>query len=115
MQKETTLRTIKIIHTLVWLYFNGVIFYMLYAVLVNKLDQWLWIGFGVFMLEGITLLLFKLSCPLTLLARFYSTSTRDNFDIYLPEWLARHTKLIYTALLVLIAALTVYRLFNQTP
>jgi hypothetical protein len=32
MQKETTLRTIKIIHTLVWLYFNGVIFYMLYAV-----------------------------------------------------------------------------------
>jgi len=66
-------------------------------------------------LEGITLLLFKLSCPLTLPARFYSTSTRDNFDIYLPNWLARHTKRIYTALLVLIALLTAYRLFHQTP
>jgi hypothetical protein len=112
MQDEAKLTGIKIVHTLVWLYFNGVIFYMLYAVLVNKLDKWLWIGFGVFMLEGITLLLFKLSFPLTLLARFNSTSTPDNFDIYLPDWRARHTKLIITTLLVLIALLTVYRHFN---
>lgn len=85
-------------------------FYMLYAVITNKLDLWLWIGFGLFVLEGITLLLFKFYCPLTLIARKYSDSTKDNFDIYLPNWLAKYTKLIYTSLLVIILLMTIYRL-----
>ncbi len=25
----------------------------------------------------------------------YTVDLRDNFDIYLPEWLARHNKLIF--------------------
>lgn len=48
--------------------------------------------------------------PLTLVARKYSDSVRDNFDIYLPEWLARHTKVIYTSLVVLILLITLYQL-----
>ena len=87
-------------------------FYMLFAVITNKLDLWLWIGFGLFVLEGITLLLFKFYCPLTLIARKYSDSTKDNFDIYLPNWLAKYTKLIYTSLLVLILLMTIYRLLT---
>lgn len=45
-------------------------------------------------MEGITLLIFKFFCPLTILAQKYSNSTKDNFDIYLPNWLARHNKKI---------------------
>lgn len=112
MRNETKLTIIKIIHTLVWLFFNVVIFYMLYAVLVNKLDKWLWIGYGLFILEGIILLLFKFFCPLTVLARKYSHSTKENFDIYLPNWLAKYNKLIYTSVLVMIMAITVYRLLQ---
>jgi hypothetical protein len=85
---------------------------MLYAVIFNKLDKWLWIGYGLFVIEGITLLLFNFFCPLTLLARKYSDSTKDNFDIFLPNWLAKNTKLIYTSLLVLIMILTIYRLLQ---
>lgn len=55
-------------------------------------DLWLWIGYGFVFLEGITLLTFKFVCPLTLIARKYSNSTKDNFDIYLPNWLAKYTK-----------------------
>lgn len=112
MRNETKLTIIKIIHTLVWLFFNVVIFYMLYAVLVNKLDKWLWIGYGLFILEGITLLLFKFFCPLTVLARKYSNSIKENFDIYLPNWLAKYNKLIYTSVLVMIMGITVYRLLQ---
>lgn len=110
MSSETKLILIKIIHTLVWIFFNVVIFYMLYAVLSDKLDKWLWIGYALFILEGITLLYFKFFCPLTLIARKYSDSAKDNFDIYLPNWLARYNKLIYTSILGIIVILTVYRL-----
>jgi hypothetical protein len=34
-------------------------------------------------------------CPLTTLAARYTMDRRDNFNIYLPEWLARHNKLIF--------------------
>jgi hypothetical protein len=113
MKSETKLTIIKTIHTLVWLFFNVVIFYMLYAVIVNKLDIWLWIGYGLFVLEGITLLVFKFFCPLTVIARKYSNSTRANFDIYLPHWLAKYNKLIYTSLLGIISIITIYRLLKQ--
>ena len=37
-------------------------------------------------------------CPLTAVAARYTDDRRDNFDIYLPEWLARHNKLIFGGL-----------------
>jgi hypothetical protein len=38
--------------------------------------------------------------PLTTLATRFSEEGHDNFDIYLPLWLARHNKLIFGALYV---------------
>ncbi|GGD90423.1 hypothetical protein [Planktosalinus lacus] len=112
MTKEEKLKLIKIIHTAIWLFFNVVIFYMLYTVIVNKIDFWLWIAFGIILLEGLALLAFKMYCPLTVWARKYSNSTKDNFDIYLPNWLARHNKLIYTLIMVVILIFTVFRLLT---
>ncbi|MEH6682572.1 MAG: hypothetical protein V7724_18670 [Sediminicola sp.] len=93
---------IKVAHTLIWLFFNLVIGYMLYAVITDNLDLWLWICVALVLAEGLVLLAFKWTCPLTILARRYSSSTHENFDIYLPEGLAKNTKLIYTLLSVLI-------------
>jgi hypothetical protein len=113
MENDAKLILIKTIHTLIWVFFNFVIFYMLYAAITNQLGMWLWLGFGLIFLEGITLLIFKLSCPLTLVARQYSDSSKDNFDIYLPNWLAKNNKLIYTLILVVIIFITLYQLiFN---
>jgi polyferredoxin len=39
-------------------------------------------------------------CPLTSVASRYTDERRDNFDIYLPIWLARHNNLIFGALYV---------------
>ncbi len=39
-------------------------------------------------------------CPLTDVAARYTEDRRDNFDIYLPEFLARHNKLIFGVLYV---------------
>ncbi|HMK04470.1 MAG TPA: hypothetical protein VK489_09770 [Ferruginibacter sp.] len=85
---------------------------MLYAVIINKIDIWLWIGYGLFVLEGIILLVFKFFCPLTIIARKYSDSTKANFDIYLPDWLAKYNKSIYTSILGIIIVITIYQLLK---
>jgi hypothetical protein len=110
---KKNLITIKIIHTLIWFFFNVVLFYMAYAVIVNKIDKFVWMGIAVILLEGLILLLFKKMCPLTIIARKYSDSTKDNFDIYLPNWLARYNKLIYTGFFILIVAGVVFRVFKK--
>jgi hypothetical protein len=112
MTNQEKLRLIKIAHTAIWVFFNVVIFYMLYAVIVNNIDIWLWMGYGIILIEGLVLLAFKMYCPLTVWARKYSDSTKDNFDIYLPNWLAKHNKLIYTLIMAGIIILTVYRLLT---
>ncbi len=112
MTNQEKLRLIKIAHTAIWVFFNVVIFYMLYAVIINKIDIWLWVGYGIILLEGLVLMAFKMYCPLTVWARKYSDSTKDNFDIYLPNWLAKHNKLIYSLIMVGIIILTVYRLLT---
>jgi hypothetical protein len=87
-----------------------VLFYLCYAVISNKIDQWVWIGIGLILLEGLVLAAFKTMCPITIIARKYSDSTKDNFDIYLPNWLARNNKLIYTTFFIFILIILFYRL-----
>jgi len=107
------LTLIKLIHTLVWIFFNVVIFYLFYAVVAGKIDKLVWICLGLIAFETILLLMFKMMCPLTLLASQYSTSAQDNFDIYLPSWLARYNKLIYSIIVGIILAILFFRLiFN---
>lgn len=115
MRSQAKLTLIKTIYTVIWLFFNGVIFYMLYAVIVNRLNLWLWIGYGFILLEGLTLLMFKSHCPLNLMARKYSNSTKSNFDIYLPAWLAKYTKLIYTSIFAVVCMITLYKLEINNP
>ncbi|MCJ7757499.1 MAG: hypothetical protein MUP24_05080, partial [Gillisia sp.] len=64
----------------------------------NKINSYTWIAIGLVIGEGIVLVLFKMFCPLTVLARKYSDSTKDNFDIFLPNWLALNNKLIFTTI-----------------
>ena len=113
MKNESKLILVKTFHTLVWLFFNVVLLYMAYAVFVNKIDKFVWIGIGLIVLEGIVLLISNKVCPLTIVARKYSDTTKDNFDIYLPNWLAKWNKLIYTTLFILIVFGIFYRILNK--
>lgn len=110
MTENLKLIAVKVIHTLIWVFFNVVIFYLLYAVMANKIDKWIWICVGLIALEGIILVVFKRICPVTLIARRYSDSTKDNFDIYLPNWLAKYNKTIYTTIVMIAIAILIYRL-----
>ena len=110
MTARSKLLAIKLLHTAVWVFFNVVIFYLLLAVLMDRLDTWAWICLALIGAECAVLLFFRMACPLTIVARRYSDSQLPNFDIYLPIWLARYNKHIYGVLLALILSGLVWRL-----
>ncbi|MEB8329672.1 hypothetical protein OO009_09915 [Flavobacteriaceae bacterium KMM 6897] len=109
MNKANKLLTIKMVHTLIWLFFVGLIFQVLYAGITNSINSFTWIAIGLVIGEGIVLVIFKMYCPLTVLARKYSDSKMDNFDIFLPNWLAKYNKVLFTTLFVLGLVLVLYR------
>lgn len=112
MKGGDKLLLIKSVHSLIWLFYNVVIFYFLYAVIVDKIDKWVWICLGFVVVEGIVLLAFKWFCPLTVIARKYSDSTKENFDIFLPNWLAKYNKLIYTSIFGTALIILIYRMLS---
>ena len=110
MTDKTKLILVKLIHTIIWVFFNVVIFYLLYAVVVNKVDTWVWICLALIGLEALILLVFRSVCPVTIIASRYSDSQRANFDIYLPHWLAKHNKKIYSVIVLIAIVILVFRL-----
>jgi hypothetical protein len=100
---------IKILHTLIWLFFVVVIFYVLYSGVFDRVTLLTWIGIALVFLEGLVLVVFKMFCPLTLLARKYSDSEKDNFDIFLPNWLAKYNKQIFTTIFIAGLAIVIWR------
>jgi uncharacterized membrane protein len=102
----SALKTIKVIHTIVWGFFASCIVaipvfalraqYSLAALLI-----------GVVCIEILILVLNSWRCPLTTIAARYTDERRANFDIYLPEWVARHNKWLFGALYIAGILLTV--------
>jgi hypothetical protein len=99
MKNETAcrLRAVKLLHTVVWVVFAGCVVAI----------PWLtWQGrFGaaavsamIVLGEVVVLWYHRWSCPLTAVAARYTDDRRANFDIYLPEWLARHNQRIFGSL-----------------
>jgi hypothetical protein len=100
LPKEVTspaLKAIKVAHTIVWSLFAGYILAIPVASWrgEHRVAGWLTV---VVAGEVAVLVLNRWRCPLTSVAARHTADRRDNFDIYLPEWLARHNTLIFGAL-----------------
>ena len=113
MNTALKLFSVKLFHTVVWLFFVTIIFYVLYSGLADDIDRYTWIAIGLVVAEGLVLFVFGGRCPLTVLARNYSDSDRDNFDIFLPNWLARYNKLIFSTVYVVGLIVVAYRLLHR--
>ena len=94
MTPDASLRAIKILHTIVWAFFAGCIvaipvlaFMRLYSEAAALV--------GVVLIEVLILVANRMKCPLTGVAARYTEDRSDNFDIYLPLWVARYNKLIF--------------------
>ena len=97
----TMLHTIKCIHTAIWLVMASATFYILYAGITKTYNVLLFVSLFLITIETIILLINKWTCPLTPLARKHTSDTNDNFDIYLPNWLAKYNKMIFGSLFII--------------
>lgn len=94
MTASASLRAIKVLHTLVWAFFVGCIVAVPILGYLGRFGPAAAL-IGVVVAEVIVLLLNRLRCPLTGLAERFTDEREDNFDIYLPVWVARHNKVIF--------------------
>ena len=105
---------IKLLHTVVWCFFVACIVAVPVAAGLRRFRLTAFFA-GLVLLECLVLVLNRWRCPITDLAASYTAETSDNFDIYLPNWLARHNKTIFGVLFVVggLFALAQWLLFGR--
>ena len=98
-QKPAVLTAIKVTHTVVWAFFVACIVAIPFAALRGAHGTAAWFA-AIVAMEVIVLAVNGWRCPLTAIASRYTDERRDNFDIFLPIWLAKYNKHIFGALYV---------------
>ena len=91
------LTAIKVLHTVVWALLAGAIVALPFLAIQGAFRWAAIISIAIFF-EGVVLLANGWRCPMTNWAAKYTADRSPNFDIYMPNWLARHNKTIFTAL-----------------
>jgi len=104
------LRIVKLVHTIVWASLASCTI-AISVVAWEREFAWAFALIGVLLVESLLLLMNDWRCPLTDIAARYTSERRDNFDIYLPEWLARYNKAIFGGLYLFGIVLTFARLW----
>lgn len=99
MQHAAALTIIKVIHTIAWAFFAACIFAIPIAAWRGDFRLAL-VLIAIVFVEILILAANSRRCPLTKVAARYTDDRRDNFDIYLPLWLARYNKQIFGGIYV---------------
>jgi polyferredoxin len=94
MRSVVALVAVKLAHTIAWAFFVTCILAIPVVSWHGHHSAAAWLAAIVFF-EVAVLVANGWRCPLTSLAARFMDDRHDNFDIYLPEWLARHNKLIF--------------------
>ncbi|QAT49937.1 hypothetical protein EQM14_09190 [Caproiciproducens sp. NJN-50] len=103
---------IKLIHTIIWVFFVVVIFYILFAGIFDRVNVYTFIAIGLVIIEGLILLLFGWRCPLTVVGERYTDDHEIGFDIFLPKWIAKNNKAILGAFFGIGVIIVILRLLN---
>jgi hypothetical protein len=85
------------VHTIIWAFLAASIVALPVVALANHL-RWAGALSVIILIECVIIVVNRGKCPLTAVAARYTQDRSDNFDIYLPEWLARHNKVIFGTL-----------------
>jgi len=93
------LTAIKLLHTVIWAFLAASILALPVLAMFRRF-RWAAILTVIVLLECGLLAANGGRCPLTDLAARYTADRGSNFDIYLPNWLAEHNKVVFGWLFV---------------
>ena len=97
MTATASLRLVKAVHTAAWAFFAGCVVALPVAAWRGEFGAAAVLAAAV-LVEVAILAANGMRCPLTAVAARYTDDRRDNFDIYLPLWLARYNKHVFGSL-----------------
>lgn len=98
-EKSPILFGIKLLHTAVWMILSSCIA-AIPVVAAAKHFTVAGVLSGIVLVECLVLAANHGRCPLTDLAAGHTQERADNFDIYLPVWLAKYNKIIFGSIFV---------------
>ena len=110
--RSRRLLCVKLLHTFAWAILASCVVAIPWAAWTARFGLAL-ILIGIISVESLVLLANGWRCPLTGVAARYTDDRRSNFDIYLPEALARCNKEIFGTLFVGGVLITLYRWFSR--
>jgi hypothetical protein len=111
-RRDCRLTAIKLLHTVVWALMAGCVLVLPVAAFTRHF-HWALILTAIVVVECAVLAANGGRCPLTDWAARFTDDRADNFDIYLPNWLARHNKAIFGTLFTVNEAIVVWRWLVQ--
>ena len=97
---KTALAAVKLLHTAVWAFFVACIVAVPVAAAVHRF-RLVAIFTALVLLECLVLAVNRCRCPLTDVAARLAPEDAPNFDIYLPNWVARYNKQIFGSIFIL--------------
>jgi hypothetical protein len=100
MTQAVALRVIRLLHTAVWALFAASIVLIPILAHVGRFAGAAML-IALVLVEVAILVANRMRCLLTDVAAHYTSDRRDNFDIYLPLWVARYNKQLFGTLYVL--------------
>jgi hypothetical protein len=83
-----TIFQIKLVHTAIFWVLSFCVAYALFSGVADRLTTWTWFAVGAVIVEGVVLVAFGGTCPLTLLAERRGAKQGAVADIFLPKWIA---------------------------
>jgi len=93
------LTAIKLLHTAIWAFLAASILALPLVGVLRRFRLSVILS-AIVLLECGVLAMNGGRCPLTDLAARYTLDRGSNFDIYLPNWLAQHNKVIFGTLFI---------------
>jgi hypothetical protein len=93
------LTAIRLLHTVIWALLAGCILALPVLAMFSRF-RWATMISTVVLLECAVLAINGGKCPLTAMAARFTVDRGSNFDIYLPNWLAEHNKVVFGLLFI---------------
>jgi hypothetical protein len=97
---RTALIAVKVVHTVVWVFFVACILAVPIAAGLHRFKLSV-VFAGLVLMECLVLAVNRCQCPLTDVAVRYAPEDSPNFDIYLPRAVAKYNKQIFGTIFVL--------------
>jgi hypothetical protein len=106
---------LKTVHTMIWVVMASANVTAFYLAFVGHFNAWFFVAVTLLGGEVVVIAVNAWHCPLTDVMAKYTPDRRANFDIYLPEWLARNNIKGFGVLMALEITIVLVHRFVPMP